>query len=125
LRTAFAEVLPVELLECLRTTLSPLQNDVLTSRQFQQERQNALAVNLKEQDAWLSTDIKAIKKDLKRIESSLRLSSKRINRQLLKDQSMKLKELAIISKNFQSSQGLRDTNGAVHTATNIVLSKTD
>jgi hypothetical protein len=85
-------VLPAELLDCLRTTLLPLQNDVLKSRQFQQEAQNAMAVNLNEQDAWLSTDIKAIKKDLKGIESSLRLNGKRMNALRLKDQGKRLKE---------------------------------
>ena len=84
-----------------------------------------MAMNLKEQDAWLSTDIKAIKKDLKGIESSLRLNSKRINGHLLKDQGMRLKELAVISKNSQSSQGLRDTDGAVHTTMDPAPSKTD
>jgi hypothetical protein len=84
-----------------------------------------MAVNLNEQDAWLSTDIKAIKKDLKGIESSLRLNGKRMNALRLKDQGKRLKELAIKSKNFQSFQGPQDTDRAKHTVTNSTRSKKD
>ena len=114
LRTIFTEVLPKELLNCLRTTLLPLQDDVIANRQVEQEVRDSIIDKFEAQAAWLSTDIETIKEDLKictamqrGIKLSLRQNNNRIEGRLLKDHRTRLRELATISTNVhQKSQGL-------------------
>lgn len=98
----------------MRTTLLALQNDVITNRQVEQEVRDSIFDKLEAQAAWLSTDIKTIKEDLKTctamqrgIKLSLRQNNNRIDGRLLKDHRTRFKELAIISTNVhQKSQDL-------------------
>jgi hypothetical protein len=117
----------------LRTTLLPLQNDVLTNRQVEQEGQNSIVEKFEEQTAWLSTDIKAIKEDLKScmamqrgIKSSLRQNNNQVDGCVLKDHRTRLKDLAIISTNVhQKSQGLPSMGGATSILTSSVPTDAD
>jgi len=127
LRTIFTEVLPKELLNCLRTTLLPLQDDVIANRQVEQEVRDSIIDKFEAQAAWLSTDIETIKEDLKictamqrGIKLSLRQNNNRIDGRLLKDHRTRLRELATISTNVhQKSQGLPSIDGFTSMASSV------
>jgi hypothetical protein len=82
LRAALTEVLPLKLLSHLCDNLIPLRTDVIASQESQKQHHHEMADKLSEHYAGLSSDIQALKEDLRnstvvqqRIESCLSSTS--------------------------------------------------